>query len=103
MKKFNEYKRLREENSIEDVLKLIIRENRLEEGIDNIDARNAWINLLGPGIANYTLDVVLKREVLYVALSSPILREELSYGKQKIIRMINDDLGKEVIKDLVLR
>jgi hypothetical protein len=103
MKKFNEYKRLREENSIEDVLKLIIRENRLEEGIDNIDARNAWINLLGPGIANYTLDVVLKREVLYVALSSPILREELSYGKQKIIRMINEDLGKEVIKDLVLR
>jgi hypothetical protein len=103
MKKFNEYKRLREENSIEDVLKLIIRENRLEEGIDNIDARNAWINLLGPGIANYTLDVVLKREVLYVALSSPILREELSYGKQKIIRMINEDLGKEVIKDLVSR
>lgn len=103
MKKFNEYKRLREENSIEDVLKLIIRENRLEEGIDNIDARNAWINLLGPGIANYTLNVVLKREVLYVALSSPILREELSYGKQKIIRMINEDLGKEVIKDLVLR
>lgn len=103
MKKFNEYKRLREESSIEDVLKLIIRENRLEEGIDNIDVRNAWTNLLGPGIANYTLDVFLKREILYVALSSPILREELSYGKQKIIRMINEDLGKEVIKELVLR
>jgi hypothetical protein len=40
---------------------------------------------------------------LYVALSSSVLREELAYGKDKIIAMINEELGKEVIKKVILR
>jgi hypothetical protein len=31
------------------------------------------------------------------------LREELAYGKDKIIAMINEELGKEVIKKVILR
>jgi hypothetical protein len=36
-------------------------------------------------------------------LTSAVLREELSYGKQKIITMLNDELRKDVVKELVLR
>lgn len=102
-KRFSDLKRLREGNSIQDVLKIFIEGNNLDVGIDNIDVKAAWVRLLGPGIESYTLDVFLKRQTLYVALSSPIVREELSYGKAKIIKMINDDLRKEVVKDLILR
>lgn len=102
MRKF-EYKRLREESSIQDILKIIIKENKLDYGINALDVRAAWRNLLGPGIANYTLEVVLKRDVLYVALSSPIVREELTYGKSKIILMINEELGREVINEIIFR
>jgi hypothetical protein len=45
----------------------------------------------------------LDRDVLYVALSSSVLREELSYGKQKIVDMLNDAIGKKVVSKLVLR
>jgi hypothetical protein len=103
LKKYDVNKRIREESSIQDLLKIFIKENNLDKGIDNLDVRAAWKNLLGPGIANYTLDILLKRDVLYVALSSPIVREELTYGKSKIIRMINEELGKEVITDIVFR
>jgi hypothetical protein len=30
------------------------------------------------------------------------LREELSYGKEKIIKMINEEIGDEVISKLML-
>ncbi|MDR0227722.1 MAG: DUF721 domain-containing protein [Flavobacteriaceae bacterium] len=102
-KRFNEFKRLREESSIADILKIIIKENKLEDGIDRLDVIAAWRRLLGPGVANYTLDVLLKRDILYVALSSPIVREELTYGKSKIISLINEDLEKEVIRDIIFR
>ncbi|MDR2224053.1 MAG: DUF721 domain-containing protein [Flavobacteriaceae bacterium] len=102
-KRFNEFKRLREESSVSDILKIIIKENKLERGIDSLDAIAAWRRLLGPGVANYTLDVVLRRDVLYVALSSPIVREELTYGKSKIIALINEDLKKEIVKDIIFR
>lgn len=102
-KKFNPNSRIKEETSISDVLKVFIQGNKLEAGIDKLNVKEAWINLLGPGIANYTLDVVLRNHTLYVALSSAVLREELSYGKDKIIKMINEELRKEVVKDIVLR
>lgn len=102
-KKFNEFKRLREETPISDILGIIIKENHLDVGIDKLDVMASWKNMLGPGVANYTLDIVFKRNILYVALSSPIVREELSYGKSKIIDLLNEDLGRDIIKDLIFR
>jgi hypothetical protein len=96
-------KRLSNESSIGDVLKAFIETNKLQAGMDKIDVQQAWKNLMGNGVNSYTKEVVLKGTTLYVALTSAVLREELSYGKQKIIKMINEELGKEVVKDVVLR
>jgi len=47
--------------------------------------------------------VILERDILYVQLSSSVLREELSYGREKIIRLLNEELGKNLIDKVVLR
>ena len=96
-------KRLSNENSISEVLKHIIEINKLEIGFDKIDVEQAWKNLMGSGVNVYTKEVVLKGSTLYVQLSSSVLREELSYGKSKIINMINEELRKEVVTNLILR
>lgn len=96
-------KRLSEESSISDVLKQFIDDNKLQGGIDKIDVRDAWKNLMGSGVNNYTQEIMLKNETLYVQLTSSVLREELSYGKEKIIKMINEELGREVVKNVILR
>ncbi|WP_035678776.1 DUF721 domain-containing protein [Flavobacterium limnosediminis] len=96
-------KRFNEESPIGDVLKKFIQDNRLQAGMDKIDVRDAWKNLMGNGVNNYTTEILLKGSTLYVALSSAVLREELSYGKAKIIKMINEELRKEVVTDLIFR
>jgi hypothetical protein len=96
-------KRVSNEGSIGDVLKEFIKKNKLQAGMDKIDVEDAWKSLMGNGVNSYTKEVVLKETTLYVYLTSAVLREELSYGKQKIINMINDELGKEVIKEVILR
>jgi hypothetical protein len=58
---------------------------------------------MGPAIEKYTTAIKLQNETLFVQLSSSVLREELSYGKEKIINMLNRELGKDLIKKLVLR
>jgi hypothetical protein len=40
--------------------------------------------------------------VLYVKLKSSVLKEELTFEKEKVIKLINKELGKEYIKDLNL-
>ena len=89
--------------SIQDVLKEFVSNNNLQNGLDKVDVRDAWANLMGNGVNNYTTAIELKHETLYVQLSSSVLREELSYGKKKIITMLNEAIGKDVIKNLVLR
>ena len=96
-------KRFNEESPISDVLKQFISQNKLEAGMDVVNVREAWKNLMGNGVNNYTTEIQLKGSTLYVALSSAVLREELSYGKDKIIKMINEELRKDLVTNLVLR
>jgi hypothetical protein len=96
-------KRFNEEQSIQDVLKNFISHNKLQNGIDKVEVKEIWFQLMGNGVSNYTEEVELKKDVLYVKLSSSVLREELMFGRDKIIKMINAEIGKEVVKSLVLR
>jgi hypothetical protein len=75
----------------------------LQKGIDKINVSDAWKKLMGNGVNNYTTAVELKNETLYVSLSSSVLREELSHGKSRIITMLNEEMGRELIKNIVLR
>lgn len=96
-------KRTNENLSISDALKEFVSTNRLEKGLDKINVADAWAKLMGNGVNNYTTAVQLERDTLYIQLSSSVLREELSYGKQKIIDMLNEELGKKIINKLILR
>ena len=96
-------KRKNDELPLSEALKDFIRENRLQHGIDQINAREAWVNLMGKGVNNYTTGIELRHRTLYVSLSSSVLREELSLGKSKILEMLNEELGKDLIGKIVLR
>jgi hypothetical protein len=96
-------KRNNDSEPISDVLKGFIEANNLQKGMDAVNVRDAWKNLMGPGVYNYTQEIMLKNSTLYVQLTSAVLREELSYGRAKIVTMINEELGREVVRDVVLR
>jgi len=89
--------------NISAVLKEFIKGNKLEQGIDNVRIKELWTEHMGNGVASYTQNVQLSNSTLFISLSSAVLREELSYGKSKIISMMNDALGKELITKVVLR
>ncbi len=96
-------KRTSNESSIADVLKEIIGKNKLQPGIDEVMVKDAWKSLMGNGVNSYTRNVILKNGTLYVELTSAVLREELTYGKDKIIKLINEELRRDVVINVVLR
>lgn len=101
--KINMAKRNNSILNIQDALQNFVESNKLEKGLDKVNVRDAWVKLMGNGVNNYTTSVDIKNETLYVQLSSSTLREELSYGKDKIVKMLNEELGKDLIKKIVLR
>lgn len=96
-------KRKNDNLQLGDAIQAFIKENKLQSGMDKVNVREAWANLMGNGVNNYTSAVELRNQTLYVSLTSAVLREELSHGKSKIIAMINEELGKDLVKKIVLR
>ncbi|MCC4212323.1 DUF721 domain-containing protein [Leeuwenhoekiella parthenopeia] len=89
--------------SLKDVLGAFVEKNKLQKGIDKVDVAEAWRDVMGPAIAKYTTQIKLDGDRLMVQLSSSVLREELSYGKEKIRTNLNEQLGREIIKKVILR
>ncbi len=95
-------KRENDSFSIKDLMGTFIKDNKLERGFQKIHIQEAWEKLMGAGVASYTNEVKLQNGTLIVRLNSSVLREELSYGKDKIMRMINDEMGDELVKKIML-
>ena len=62
-----------------------------------------WEEVMGKTIASRTNKLFFKGDVLYVELSSAPLKQELLIAKPKIIGMLNENVGKNTISDIVFR
>ena len=95
-------KRENDSFSIEDLMQLFIKENNLSKGMQKIKVGETWTKMMGPGVANHTTSIKLQNKTLIVHLTSSVLREELSYGKEKIIKLMNEELGSTIITKIML-
>lgn len=96
-------KRKFEPQSIGKVLDEIVQSKALKTGITNARINELWYELMGTHMTRYTEKITLKGNTLFVSLNNAALREELSYGKEKIREMMNEQLGSEVLEKVVLR
>lgn len=91
-----------ESNSIDTLMKFFIKANNLETGFQKISVEEQWEKLMGPGVKSYTERITLKGGTLTVKISSAALRTELSYGKEKILKMMNEALKEDLIQKVIL-
>ena len=87
---------------IKQLVNIFLKKNKLEKGLLDLEVKKAWFELMDNGVANYTTDVSLKNKTLFIKLSSPALKQELSYGKEKLIRLINDRFQKKIVEKIIL-
>lgn len=96
-------KRSFEPKPLQEVLQQITAERNLAKGLNEVKVKQAWMNTMGENVAQYTTSTQLRGKTLYVNLTSAPLREELNYGKEKILKHLNEALGFEGIQKIILR
>jgi len=89
------------EESIDAVVTKLLKAYGLTKNFDEYEAVNSYKKIMGAPIVKYTEKISLKNKRMTIKLSSSVIRAELSMGKSKIMKMINDDLGKIVVLDIV--
>lgn len=91
------------EHSIKEVIEQMLKAYRLDDRMAEKRLISSWDNIMGAMIAKHTKDIYIKNKQLFVTLDSSALRNELSMAKTKIIKMLNEAVGSEIINDIVLK
>ena len=91
------------EISMGDAIKLFLKKSRLKSGIQALQIEEIWGNIMGKTIARYTEKIQIINHTLIIKTHVGPLKQELMYQKDKIILRVNEALGENVIKEVVVQ
>jgi predicted nucleic acid-binding Zn ribbon protein len=96
---------MRNSNSqpLKDVLNLLLKRYQLDTKLNEYRLVSSWEKVMGKMIAKHTEDLYIKNKTLYVKLNSAALRNELSFAKDKMVKMLNEEIGFDVITHIDLK
>ena len=86
-------------NAIGDFLKAANLSGKLAEQ----KVIDGWEKIMGKMIAKHTRQISIYDKKLFLQIDSAPLKQELFYSREKIIKMMNEEAGEEVIKEVVIR
>ena len=91
------------ELSLQEALQLFISKSKLKYGLQAVQIEDVWEELMGTTIAKYTENIKIIGQTLFVTTHVAPLKNELLYQKETIIQRVNDRLGSNVIKEVVIK
>lgn len=89
--------------SIGEALKEYIKEVNLSESFKKFEIYEAWEKAVGEQISRYTINLFFNQGILYVTLSSSIIRNQVYYNLDGIRLKINQLMGSESVAKIVLK
>ena len=96
MSRANEY-------TLKEAIEKLLKTYRLDGKLNEVKLVNSWEKVMGKMIANHTKNIFISKKKLFITLDSAALREELFYAKAKIVKMLNDEVGGQVIEEVVFQ
>lgn len=91
------------EYSIGDALKYFLNHSRLKGSFQALQIEDVWEQIMGKTIAKYTEKIQIYGSTLYITTTMAPLKQELLYQKDKILQRVNEALGEQTVKEVVIK
>ncbi len=91
------------EFSIGQAIQQFLDKSRIKNDVQAMQIQDIWGELMGKTIANYTEKIQLYNDRLYITTSVAPLKQELLYQRDKIRQRVNEALGKELVKEVIVQ
>ncbi len=85
------------------VINDLLKESSLDHRYLVQSVIDEWPDIVGPLFAKYTTKIYENKGTLFVNISSAAAKNELMMAKTILIKTINEKVGAQVIKDIVIR
>lgn len=86
--------------SLKQAIKTTLRKTGLNKGVEQYTALNIWSDVVGKSVSDNTTPERVDHGIMIVKSKSPAWRHELMFQKNEILRKLNEQLGKQTIKDI---
>ena len=86
---------------IAEVINELLCEYKLEGKLKHARIIAAWPEVLRAGLAKPSDELHIKGDVLFVKISSSVIRNELYMMRSTLLERLNEKAGEEVIKNIV--
>ncbi len=90
------------EQSLADTLQVYLKENNLKNKTDEFKLLSKWDTIVGGFIASHTERVFRQGRKLFVQVDSSAVKHELMMCREKVLELVNDEMGKGFVDELVL-
>lgn len=90
----------RDVKPIGELLLRALRNNGLETPLLQKRLIGSWPEVAGPVVQRYTQRLNIYNQVLYVSLSNPALRADLSMQRRQLVAKLNARVGSNIIIDI---
>ena len=90
-------------DSIKTILGRFIKDQNFEENLNKLEILNKLDIILGKSLNKYVKEKYFSKGIIYLKLSSSVLRNELSYKKQELIDNINKHMSEKIVEDIIFK
>lgn len=80
----------------------ILREQGLEIPLQQKRVIDQWEVVTGKIVSKYTAEKFIKNQTLYVKITNPALRQDLTMMRHQLVKRLNESVGALVIVDVKL-
>ena len=84
-------------------MKKFLNQSQLQGSIQALQIEEVWEQIMGKTVARYTDKIQIHGHTLYINTAIAPLRQELLYQKETILKRVNEALGENVIKEVVIK
>ena len=95
------YPRKKDATPLADAFQDLLKAYRLEDTYQEKLLISSWPELVGKTIADRTSNVYIKDKKLFVKITSGPVKKELQLNKSKVIALIESQIGKGIVEDVV--
>lgn len=86
-----------------DAIRKYIDQSRIKNGLRTHQINSAWELMMGRVVAGHTDSLKLEGSTLFVKTAVGPLKAELEYQKPVMLKRINELLGQEIVKKIVVQ
>jgi hypothetical protein len=90
------------EKTLKQAIEELVRAYGLNDKLLKTQVEQVWEQIVGKDLAKHTGRIDIDKTTLKIEITSSALRHELSFSKSKLISLINQELGKSVVTDIVI-